>query len=44
MREPLVQFLIGIQHEPFSDSTLFDLSHESGVLVSLEQSRHLSVG
>ena len=44
MGEPLVQLLVGVQHQALPLSALLALSHQSGVLIPLEQTRHLAVG
>jgi hypothetical protein len=44
MREPLVQLLVGVQHEALALRTLLALRHKGGVLVALEEARHLAVG
>lgn len=44
LREPLVQLVAGIQHESLALGSFLALGHQSGVLVSFEQTGHFSVG
>lgn len=41
VREPLVELLVAVQHEPLPLCALLALRHQRGVLVPLEQTRHL---
>ncbi len=43
LREPLVQLLLGVQHESLPLGSLLALSHQCGQLVAFEQPRHLPV-
>ena len=42
--EPLVQLLVGVQHEALPLSSLLTLGHQRCVLISFKQPGHLSVG
>jgi len=42
--EPLVELLVGVEHQAFPLGPFLALGHQGGVLVALEQPRHLPVG
>ena len=39
--EPFVEFFTAVQHQAFSLGTFFTLCHQSGVVISFKQARHL---
>ena len=39
--EPFVEFFTAVQHQAFTLGTFFTLCHQSGVVISFKQARHL---
>ena len=44
LSEPTIEFLVRVEHKTISLGTFFASSHESGILVSFEETRNFSVG
>jgi len=44
LSEPTVEFLVRVKHKAVSLGTFFASGHESGILVSFEETRNFSVG
>lgn len=43
-REPLVEFLLGVKHQPLPHRTLLALGHQGCELVTLKQPWHFTIG
>ena len=44
LREPFVEFFLGVEHEALALCTFLALGHQGRHLVSLEQTGHFTVG